>query len=406
MIASFGHPGAIGSSSGYFHEPDDAYLLRDGTVTVADAQNCRVLFLGPGPAHVADRNNRNLHPRPARAASARRTATRRWPTGTSSSPRSTARMSTSSLAAATSSGALIFQSPTRPILSSSVRIATWSPITRGPAGSTNSIAAGRILWSYHPASGDGMLDHPSLAERFPGGLIAVTDDYRDRVALIDPHTKRIVWQYGRAEPSGHRTRSTEDSRRVRPSRPLGHHTDPSLHRLSWTERCAGAPSASAARSGGARRRSWPRPPATPPPRSALMGHDDRPRDREAETAPPFPAGTREVSSVEAVEDQLPFARRDSRAVVVNGNPNPIAPPARRDSHQTAGPRVLECVLDQVAQHLGEPVAVAHQTTPGDAADLHARTGVRARPPPSRRRTARGRSNPCGRSCPRRSGRAG
>jgi hypothetical protein len=47
-----------------------------------------------------------------------------------------------------------------------------------------------------------MLDHPSLAERFPGGLIAVTDDYRDRVVLIDPHSKRIIWQYGRANQPG------------------------------------------------------------------------------------------------------------------------------------------------------------------------------------------------------------
>ena len=48
VLRSFGHPGMIGSSPGYFHEPDDAYLLRDGTVTVADAQNCRIVFLGPG----------------------------------------------------------------------------------------------------------------------------------------------------------------------------------------------------------------------------------------------------------------------------------------------------------------------------------------------------------------------
>ncbi len=47
-----------------------------------------------------------------------------------------------------------------------------------------------------------MLDHPSLAERLPNGLIAVTDDYRDRVVLIDPKTKRIVWQYGRTDTPG------------------------------------------------------------------------------------------------------------------------------------------------------------------------------------------------------------
>ena len=44
---------------------------------------------------------------------------------------------------------------------------------------------GKVLWRYGPASGPGALDHPSLAIRLPNGLIAVNDDYRDRVVLID-----------------------------------------------------------------------------------------------------------------------------------------------------------------------------------------------------------------------------
>ena len=32
---------------GYLHEPDDAYLWQDGTISVADAQNCRVLLISP-----------------------------------------------------------------------------------------------------------------------------------------------------------------------------------------------------------------------------------------------------------------------------------------------------------------------------------------------------------------------
>src|SRR5256885_1680156 len=34
-----------GSAKGYLHTPDDAYLLPNGLVTVADAYNCRVLFI-------------------------------------------------------------------------------------------------------------------------------------------------------------------------------------------------------------------------------------------------------------------------------------------------------------------------------------------------------------------------
>ena len=42
---SFGHPGHSGTAPGYLNEPDDAYLLKNGQVTVADAQNCRVLVI-------------------------------------------------------------------------------------------------------------------------------------------------------------------------------------------------------------------------------------------------------------------------------------------------------------------------------------------------------------------------
>ena len=47
LLWSYGHPGVTGSKPGYLHEPDDAYLLKNGTVTVADAQNCRVLLISP-----------------------------------------------------------------------------------------------------------------------------------------------------------------------------------------------------------------------------------------------------------------------------------------------------------------------------------------------------------------------
>ena len=44
---SYGHPKQPGTAPGYLHEPDDAYLLRNGQITVADAQNCRVLVINP-----------------------------------------------------------------------------------------------------------------------------------------------------------------------------------------------------------------------------------------------------------------------------------------------------------------------------------------------------------------------
>ena len=84
---SYGHPGVIGSSPGYLHEPDDAYLLKNGTVTVADAQNCRVLLISPEGPHAADRPGGRLRAQPAPHAGRRPTATHRWRTATSWSRR-------------------------------------------------------------------------------------------------------------------------------------------------------------------------------------------------------------------------------------------------------------------------------------------------------------------------------
>jgi outer membrane protein assembly factor BamB len=56
--------------------------------------------------------------------------------------------------------------------------------------------AGRVVWSFGSPSGPDRLNKPSLAVRLPNGLIASNDDWNHRVILIDPKTKRIVWQYG------------------------------------------------------------------------------------------------------------------------------------------------------------------------------------------------------------------
>ena len=61
---------------------------------------------------------------------------------------------------------------------------------------------GTTLWRYRPRSGFGALDHPSLAIMLPNGNIAVNDDFRDRIVVIDPSAKRIVWVYGHTDRPG------------------------------------------------------------------------------------------------------------------------------------------------------------------------------------------------------------
>jgi outer membrane protein assembly factor BamB len=61
---------------------------------------------------------------------------------------------------------------------------------------------GTVLWRYGPTQGYGRMDHPSLAMALPNGNVAVNDDYRHRVIVIDPRTNTIVWQYGHTDQPG------------------------------------------------------------------------------------------------------------------------------------------------------------------------------------------------------------
>jgi outer membrane protein assembly factor BamB len=61
---------------------------------------------------------------------------------------------------------------------------------------------GRLHWRYRPRAGDPPLDHPSLALPLRNGDFLVNDDFNDRVIVIDPHTNRIVWQYGHTGLAG------------------------------------------------------------------------------------------------------------------------------------------------------------------------------------------------------------
>ena len=76
-----------------------------------------------------------------------------------------------------------------------------SPTTRPRPCADHRPSRPRAL-ALRPGAGYGRLDHPSLAMALPNGDIAVNDDYRDRVVVIDPRTNRIVWQYGHTDAPG------------------------------------------------------------------------------------------------------------------------------------------------------------------------------------------------------------
>ena len=61
---------------------------------------------------------------------------------------------------------------------------------------------GQVLYRYEASSGPGMLNHPSLAERLPSGVVMINDDDANRMVAIDPTTGALVWQYGVTDSAG------------------------------------------------------------------------------------------------------------------------------------------------------------------------------------------------------------
>jgi hypothetical protein len=196
ILWSYGHPRQPGTARGYLHEPDDAYLLRNGQVTVADAVNCRVLVLNRNGtvAHQIGTNGVCVHHPPASMGS----------------PNGDTPLANGNLLISEINGSCVSEYTLRGRLVWTTQLPISYPSDPQQLGPDRYLIAdyaspgqiiefnhkGQILYRYHPSSGPGKLDHPSLAEMLPTGVFLVNDDYNDRMVAIDPSTKALVWQYG------------------------------------------------------------------------------------------------------------------------------------------------------------------------------------------------------------------
>src|SRR6266536_2176974 len=196
----YGHPKVAGSRPGYLNQPDDAYLLRDGRVVVADAKNCRILLIGPRGTTQIGATGRCAHDPPRSLG---------YPNG--DTPLADGNLLVSEIHGSwideiTPAGRLVwsvhlpiaYPSDPQQLGRDLYLVADYAR----PGGIMEFTREGHLRWVYRPRGGAAMLDHPSLAERLPGGLICVNDDYRHRVVVIDPATRRIVWQYGSTDRAG------------------------------------------------------------------------------------------------------------------------------------------------------------------------------------------------------------
>jgi DNA-binding beta-propeller fold protein YncE len=205
IVYRYGHIGVPGSNQNHLSNPDDAMLLPNGSIVLADIKNCRLLLLRP-PSH-----------RPAQSAGSPARGCYHDPPLAWGSPNGAFPLS--------GGGALVTEingdwvdalSPTGRVLWSTHPPGVYYPsdsneVKRGlyvtvgyqdPGILETFDRYGRLHWRYQPRPGDPSLNQPSLAEPLPNGDFLLNDDFNDRVIVIDPRTNRVVWQYGRTGTPG------------------------------------------------------------------------------------------------------------------------------------------------------------------------------------------------------------
>lgn len=198
-IWHYGHAGVAGSSPGYLNTPDDAYRLPNGETTVADIQNCRVVYLRHSGAVARVLGGSCVHDPPRGFSS---------PNGATPLPGGGLLVTEIGgwIDRMSASGALIWSMRSPVTYPSDAQLLPDGRVLVASFSSPGRIVIvdrfGHVDWSFGTSSGPNYLDKPSLAVRWPNGMIAANDDYNHRIIVIDPRTKRIVWQYGRTGVAG------------------------------------------------------------------------------------------------------------------------------------------------------------------------------------------------------------
>jgi DNA-binding beta-propeller fold protein YncE len=206
LIYTYGTSNMRGTGPGYLNFPDDARLLSDGRILVSDIRNCRILFIDPKTSAVLKQWGTTG-------------VCKHNPPVTFAYPNDVTPLENGDFLVTEIPSAWITRlDPAGHIVWSLKGPDLRYPSDAMPAKDGNIVVADyvrpggivlfnpythKVLWEYRVASGETMLDHPSLAEELPDGDILLNDDWRDRVLVIDRQTKQIIWQYGKTDTTGH-----------------------------------------------------------------------------------------------------------------------------------------------------------------------------------------------------------
>jgi DNA-binding beta-propeller fold protein YncE len=199
IVYRYGVPGVPGAGPNHLSNPDDALLTPGGVIVAADIKNCRVVLITP-PAHaltkaIGQGTMGCAHDPPRRFGS---------PNG--AFPMTNGHylvteingdwVDEMSLSGAVSWSAhppgVLYPSDTNEVYPGRYLTVDYSQpgqvVEFGPGG--------RLLWRL------GGFNKPSLALPLPNGDILLNDDFNHRVCVVDPATRRIVWQYGHTGTAG------------------------------------------------------------------------------------------------------------------------------------------------------------------------------------------------------------
>jgi DNA-binding beta-propeller fold protein YncE len=205
IVYRYGHPGTPGATPGYLHNPDDALLMPSGNILTADIKNCRVIVIHP-PAHALVRQLGQTG-----ICEHRLGATYGSPNGAfpmAGGDTAITEINGDWLDVLGPDGQPLFDTHppgfSYPSDTNEVRPGLFLSADYVNPGAIETFTSdGRPQWRYAP-TGNGALNQPSLALPLPNGDILANDDKNQRVIVIDPHTNRVVWQYGHTGVAGSR----------------------------------------------------------------------------------------------------------------------------------------------------------------------------------------------------------
>ncbi len=199
IVWRYGTPGVPGSGPNHLWNPDDAIMMPDGNVITADIKNCRILVLRPPyhhPIHIYGITDPGacLHAPP-----------QRWGSPNGAFPLTNGQYLITEINGdwvdsmgvngqvhwSTHPPGVNYPSDTNEVRPGLYLTADYSD----PGQVEEFTKTGQLVWRFKP-TGAAAMNQPSLALPLPNGDILCNDDFNDRVIVIDPHTNKIVWQYG------------------------------------------------------------------------------------------------------------------------------------------------------------------------------------------------------------------